>query len=92
MSNGERVRTTSRGVSPLFLLLRTLCVSVCFCSVFLCGVCVGYQEQKFAMEPQDQVCFGFNYIFLEKYFFGHQVFEGRCVWSRSEDRPLCSTK
>ncbi|XP_041985812.1 irregular chiasm C-roughest protein-like isoform X2 [Aricia agestis] len=41
-----KCRLTSRCVQPLFLLLRT-CVFVC--------VCVdAFQEQKFAMEPQDQ--------------------------------------
>ncbi|XP_061725358.1 irregular chiasm C-roughest protein-like isoform X1 [Cydia pomonella] len=42
-------------VKPLFLLLRTqsvFCFS--FFLVFNFGVCGGYHEQKFAMEPQDQ--------------------------------------
>ncbi|XP_045780934.1 irregular chiasm C-roughest protein-like isoform X2 [Maniola jurtina] len=53
MSNYYRMRLTSRCVKPLFLLLRTwwCCVFVlCVCV----GVCGGYVEQKFAMEPQDQ--------------------------------------
>lgn len=57
MNVSSRVRLTSRGVSPLFLLLRTQNVIVVgFCIVLfgVFGVC-GYQEQKFAMEPQDQV-------------------------------------
>lgn len=41
---------TNRGVYPLFLLLRTF-----VCVVFCVSVCGGYMEQKFAMEPQDQV-------------------------------------
>ena len=60
-----RVRLTSRGVSPLFLLLRTQNVKViAICTVFfgVFGVCGGYQEQKFAMEPQDQVIFFFTFF------------------------------
>lgn len=55
-----RVRVTSRGVSSLFLLLRTQSVVLIGCCLVLLdviGVCGGYQEQKFAMEPQDQVIY-----------------------------------
>ncbi|XP_063835341.1 irregular chiasm C-roughest protein [Ostrinia nubilalis] len=50
-----RLKVTSRGVKPLFLLLRTH--SAFFSVLVLVGVveqCGGYHEQKFAMEPQDQ--------------------------------------
>ncbi|KAG6439032.1 hypothetical protein O3G_MSEX000426 [Manduca sexta] len=54
MSNYKcRMKTTSRGVNPLFLLLRTHSALVFSFLVFV-DVCGGYQEQKFAMEPQDQ--------------------------------------
>ncbi|CAH0403755.1 unnamed protein product [Chilo suppressalis] len=49
----DRHKVTSRAVKPLFLLLRTWGVVV-FLTLALFGVCCGYQEQKFAMEPQDQ--------------------------------------
>ncbi|KAJ8706062.1 hypothetical protein PYW07_010839 [Mythimna separata] len=52
-----RIRLTSRGVSPLFLLLRTqnvIVIGLCTVLFGVFGVCGGYQEQKFAMEPQDQ--------------------------------------
>ncbi|XP_053620769.1 irregular chiasm C-roughest protein-like isoform X2 [Plodia interpunctella] len=53
--NLRRLKVTSRGVSPLFLLLRTRCVFTCFFLVMCQVFCVcGYREQKFAMEPQDQ--------------------------------------
>ncbi|XP_013197490.1 irregular chiasm C-roughest protein [Amyelois transitella] len=51
----RRLKVTSRGVKPLFLLLRTCKVYLCFFIVLCQGFCVcGYREQKFAMEPQDQ--------------------------------------
>ncbi|XP_049882134.1 irregular chiasm C-roughest protein-like [Pectinophora gossypiella] len=52
MSNFRR----ARGVPPLFLLLRTRNGCFSFYLVLICafGVCGGYREQKFAMEPQDQ--------------------------------------
>lgn len=53
-------RVTSRSVNPLFLLLRiTLCLAVSvkqwtlLCVLFTCVS--AYREQKFAIEPQDQV-------------------------------------
>ncbi|KAL4707087.1 hypothetical protein ACJJTC_011413 [Scirpophaga incertulas] len=50
-----RHKTTSRCVKPLFLLLRTNCDVLRLVLTFaIVGVCSGYQEQKFAMEPQDQ--------------------------------------
>lgn len=52
------MKTTSRGVKPLFLLLRTQTVHILSFCVVIFGtfdVCCGFQEQKFAMEPQDQV-------------------------------------
>ncbi|CAK1595000.1 unnamed protein product [Parnassius mnemosyne] len=54
MSNYKcRLRITSRCAQPLFLLLRTR--SMCYLVFFaVIGVCSGYIEQKFAMEPQDQ--------------------------------------
>ncbi|KAJ0170539.1 hypothetical protein K1T71_013910 [Dendrolimus kikuchii] len=50
----SRLRLTSRGVKPLFLLLRTSNFFVCYFVLCCVQVCCGYQEQKFAMEPQDQ--------------------------------------
>ncbi|GBP87748.1 Irregular chiasm C-roughest protein [Eumeta japonica] len=52
----SRFRVTSRGVKPLFLLLRTRFRCTTFSIVLLAvlSCCGGYQEQKFAMEPQDQ--------------------------------------
>lgn len=44
---------------PLFLLLRTK-MFVVLVLVSLCGCSSGHQEQKFAMEPQDQVGFTFK--------------------------------
>ncbi|CAH2061858.1 unnamed protein product, partial [Iphiclides podalirius] len=44
-------RVNSRCALPLFLLLRT---RVCLVLLTVVGVCGGYVEQKFAMEPQDQ--------------------------------------
>ncbi|XP_050679534.1 irregular chiasm C-roughest protein-like isoform X1 [Leptidea sinapis] len=49
MSNYKRLRVTSKCFQPLFLLLRTLSV----CVVLSINVCA-FNEQKFAMEPQDQ--------------------------------------
>lgn len=46
-------------MQPLFLLLRTrkmLEYSFYLVIFGIIGVCGGYHEQKFAMEPQDQVC------------------------------------
>lgn len=62
MSNYKCRIVTSRGVQPLFLLLRTRKMDFSWCLVLLTffGVCGGYHEQKFAMEPQDQV----NFILL----------------------------
>lgn len=62
MSNYKCRIVTSRGVQPLFLLLRTRRVDFSFYLVLvtLFGVCGGYHEQKFAMEPQDQV----NILFI----------------------------
>ncbi|XP_031765183.2 irregular chiasm C-roughest protein-like [Galleria mellonella] len=56
MSNLNRLRVTSRCVKPLFLLLRTIGLWLSFVLVLfqVFGVCSGYVEQKFAMEPQDQ--------------------------------------
>lgn len=48
----SRLRLTSRCVKPLFLLLRT---SMFLVLISVISVCSGYVEQKFAMEPQDQV-------------------------------------
>lgn len=73
MSNIKyRLKVTSRGVKPLFLLLRT---QLCVCSFFVVlfevfGVCGGYHEQKFAMEPQDQVRHLYRYIFLSPFLTG----------------------
>lgn len=59
MSNYKCRIVTSRGVQPLFLLLRTRKVDLNLYLVLVAffGVCGGYHEQKFAMEPQDQVSY-----------------------------------
>ncbi|KAL0859870.1 hypothetical protein ABMA27_010207 [Loxostege sticticalis] len=49
-----RLKVTSRGVKPLFLLLRTHSAVLSFLVLMCVEQCGGYHEQKFAMEPQDQ--------------------------------------
>lgn len=54
-----RTRLTSRSANLLFLLLRTDSFNVLFCGVIFLMLfgCVSGREQRFAIEPQDQVKF-----------------------------------